>query len=191
MEGKNSKQSQEKTKGVTPSVVTSPNQSVNPGLGASPEAHTTGNSKIHHTSTVYAASDDMPSHKFPTKTVPYHVQTHVVNLTDQNNNFHVIELPIRLHAHLDLPLPEVNVSTSLNRQQASDIHGNKASNIHNSGTYQWGAFSKCSVTCGEGVKKRYRKCTVEKCTAPGIETQVVPCTSSTCPGMMKSFLELY
>ena len=178
---KGNKKGHDKVPGKSPLVITSPNQSGNPGLATLPEVHTTGNIKNRPTSTVHTVS-----HKSPAKTVPvpYHVQTHVVNLTDHRNSFHVIGLPIRLHAHPVLTLPDVNVSSSLSRQQTSDLHGNKASNIHNSGVFEWGAFSKCSVTCGEGVRKRSRKCTVQECTAPGIETQVVPCIASTCPGML-------
>ena len=183
---KNHKQGHETTKGKPPSVITSPHQS-KPGL-----VHATGNVILHtDTSPVQIVSHNTNNQKISAKgvSVPFHIQSHVVNLTGQNNNFHVMGLPVRLHVRPDLPKPIGSVvSASLNRQKVSDLFGNKASNIsHNFGAHEWGAFSKCSATCGEGVRKRYRKCSVEECTAPGLQTQVVPCTISRCSGMSNSF----
>lgn len=116
---------------------------------------------------------------------PYHIQTHI-NVTNQNSHFPVSGLPIRLHVHPDLPLPigdSHQQAAVLSRQQAYDLSSSKASTIHNHGTFQWGPFSKCTVTCGPGVRKRYRRCSAEDCTAPGIQSQVVPCTS-TCSGTL-------
>ena len=180
---KNHKQGHETAKVKPPSAIKSPHQS-KPGL-----VHTTGNAKLHTgTSSVQVVSHNTNYQKISTKAMPLPV----VNLAAQNNNFHVMGLPVRLHAHPDLPRPIVSdVSASLNRQKVSDLFGNKASNIsHNSRAHEWGPFSKCSSTCGEGVRKRYRKCNVEECTAPGLETQVVPCTISTCSGMLNSFCDL-
>ena len=185
---KSHKQGHETTKGKPPSVITSSHQS-KPIL-----VHTTGNAKSHtDTSSVQIVSHYTNNQQISTKGVPipFHIQSHVVNLTDQNNNFHVMGLPVRLHMRPDLPKPIGSVvSASLNRQKVSNLFGNKASNIsHNSGAHEWGAFSKCTATCGEGVRKRYRKCSVEECTAPGLQTQVVPCTISTCSGMLNSFYD--
>lgn len=116
---------------------------------------------------------------------PYHIQTHLVNVT-QNSNYPVSGLPIRLHVHPDLPLPISDIhkqAVVLSRQHANDLNSSKASTIHNRGPLEWGPFSKCTVTCGTGVRRRYRRCSVEECTAPGIESQVIPCTS-TCSGML-------
>ncbi|EDO40692.1 predicted protein, partial [Nematostella vectensis] len=50
----------------------------------------------------------------------------------------------------------------------------------------WSKFSSCSVTCGRGVKERYRKCNAIECTVDGIETEMVPCFTPPCKG--KDFL---
>ena len=166
------KQSVEKTQGKSPFIELSPNKSKQRLL------HMVENKKVHHD-----ASDVLVAPQNKQK-APFHSQTHVVNLTDQNNNFHVLEIP--QHVHPNLPPLGVAVSATLNRQHSNDLHGSKASDIHNARILQqWGAFSKCSVTCGEGIMKRYRKCGVEECTAPGLETQVVPCSRSSCPGKLK------
>lgn len=121
---------------------------------------------------------------------PYHIQTHVVNITNHNSNIPVTGFPMGLHVRPDLPKPSSDTLKQafavLSRQQANDLNSSKASTIHNHGAFEWGAFSKCTATCGSGVRKRYRKCSVEDCTAPGIESQVVPCTSTsvTCSGML-------
>lgn len=147
-------------------------------MATPPEMHTTGKTKMHPSSTVHRPSQ---------KTVevnknaprPYHIQHHVINATAPG-------LPIRLHVHPDLPLPISGThkqAAVLSRQHANDLNSSKASTIHNHRPFEWGPFSKCTVTCGSGVRKRYRRCSAEECTAPGIETQVVPCTS-TCSGMI-------
>ena len=165
------KQSVEKTQGKSPFIELSPNKSKQRLL------HMVENKNVHHD-----ASDVLVAPQNKQK-APFHSQTHVVNLTDQNNNFHVLEIP--QHVHPNLPPLGVAVSATLNRQHSNDLHGSKASDIHNARILlQWGAFSKCSVTCGEGIMKRYRKCGVEECTAPGLETQVVPCSRSSCPGKL-------
>ncbi|KAK2563931.1 EGF-like repeat and discoidin I-like domain-containing protein 3 [Acropora cervicornis] len=162
------KQSLEKTQGKSPFIELSPNKSKQRLL------HIVGNKTVHHD-----ASDVLVAPRNKQK-APLRSQTHVVNLTDQNNNFRVLEIP--QHVHPNLPPLGVAVSATLNRQHSNDLHGSKASDIHNARILQqWGAFSKCSVTCGEGIMKRYRKCGVEECTAPGLETQVVPCSRSSCP----------
>lgn len=155
---------------------------------------TTGSTKLlPGTSTVRITSHNTDNQKFSQKSLPatYRIHSQVVNLTNRHSHVHAMALPIRLHAHQDFPLSVGDASGSLNRQQANDLHGNKASDIHTVGTYEWGAFSKCSTSCGEGIMKRYRKCSVEECTAPGIETQVVPCTSSTCPGMLQRYVNCF
>lgn len=154
-----------------------------------PQEHTGGKTKTYPALVIGKSS-----HKFHEKAKefnesvprPYHIQTHIVNVTNQNSNHPVTGLPIRLHVHPELPLP---VSDSpkqadvLSKQQANDLQSSKTSTIHNHGKFEWGAFSMCSVTCGSGVRKRYRRCSVEECTAPGMETQVIPCISTTCSGM--------
>ena len=183
----------ENTKMQTTSIVHIPSHIAGSQTGPvipnpNPMVHVTGNTKMQYTSPVDTASQNAGSQTIP---VFYRIQNHVKNLTHPKNNFHDIGLPVRLHVHPNLPLPEIGdtakTAASLSRQQTSDLHGNKASSIR--GTFEWGAFSKCSVTCGEGVRKRYRRCSVQECTAPGIETQVVPCTSSECSGMIYSFNE--
>ncbi|XP_022780705.1 uncharacterized protein LOC111321951 [Stylophora pistillata] len=114
---------------------------------------------------------------------PYHVQTKISNAENQNSYHLVTGLPTRPHAHPELPLPVSNTSKQtsiLNKQQVNDLQSSKTSTIHNHGQFEWGAFSKCSVTCGSGIRKRYRRCNVEQCTAPGMETQIIPCVSATC-----------
>ena len=157
-------------------------------LARPPETHTAGKTKTHPPSTVHELPHSQAKAVEFNESAPrpYHIQTHI-NVTNQNSHFPVSGLPIRLHVHPDLPLPisdsHHQQAAVLSRQQAHDLSSSKASTIHNHGTFQWGPFSKCTVTCGSGVRKRYRRCSVDDCTAPGIQTQVVPC-SSTCSGTL-------
>ena len=151
-------------------------------LARPPETHTTGKTKTHPPPTVHEHSHAKAVGLNESAPRPYYIQTHI-NVTNQNS---YSGLPIGLHVHPDLPLP---ISDShpqaavLSRQQAYDLSSSKASTIHNHGTFQWGPFTKCTVTCGSGVRKRYRRCSVEDCTAPGVQSQVIPCTS-TCSGTL-------
>lgn len=149
----------------------SPNQSPKPGLQPRlPEGHTVSNVTMQPISKGHAI---IHNDKGQTVYVPCQIQNHALRL------------------HPNLPPSETNVirkpSANLIKQLGSDLHGTKASNIHVS--FQWGAFGKCSSTCGEGVQKRYRKCNEQECTAPGIQTQVIPCVSSSCPGRWDSLIE--
>ena len=156
-------------------------------LARPPELHTTGKTNTHLPSTVHERPHSLAKTAEFNGSVllPYHIQTHI-NVTNQNSHVLVSGLPIRLHVHPDLPLPTRDGHQQvavLSKQQAYDLSSSKASTIHNDGTFQWGPFSKCTVTCGSGVRKRYRRCSAEDCTAPGIQTQVVPC-ASTCSGTL-------
>lgn len=151
-------------------------------LARPPETHTAGKTKTHPPPTVleFPHSHAKAEEFNESAPRPYHIQTHT-NVTNQNSHFPVSRLPIQLHVHPDLPLPisdSHQQAAVLSRQQANDLSSSKASTIHNHGTFQWGPFSKCTVTCGSGVRKRYRSCSAEDCTAPGVQTQVVPCTST-------------
>lgn len=51
------------------------------------------------------------------------------------------------------------------------------------GLYQWTPFSVCSVTCGQGEKKRFRRCTNNaECPAGGVEIETFTCIEPACPG---------
>lgn len=48
--------------------------------------------------------------------------------------------------------------------------------------YNWSSFSPCTVSCGRGVKERYRRCNAMECLADGSEIQILPCFNPPCQG---------
>lgn len=50
------------------------------------------------------------------------------------------------------------------------------------GPYQWTPFSVCSVTCGQGEKKRFRRCSQQDCPSGGVEIETAVCMAPDCPG---------
>ena len=50
------------------------------------------------------------------------------------------------------------------------------------GIYQWTPFSVCSVTCGQGEKKRFRRCVQQDCPTGGVEIETATCIEPPCPG---------
>lgn len=154
-------------------------------MGAAPEEHAGGKATMFPTLVISKSRENAAQfNKYAPR--PYHVQAHSSNEVNQNSYHPVTRLPTQPNAQPELPLTFSNTTKQadvLNKQQANDLQSSKTSTIHNHGQFDWGAFSKCSVTCGSGVRKRYRRCNVEQCTAPGMETQVIPCISATCSGM--------
>lgn len=49
-------------------------------------------------------------------------------------------------------------------------------------TLDWTPFSVCSVTCGRGEKKRFRRCSRQDCPSGGVEIETVVCIQPDCPG---------
>ena len=52
------------------------------------------------------------------------------------------------------------------------------------GLYQWTPFSVCSVTCGQGEKKRFRRCERQDCPVGGVEIETATCIEPSCPGKL-------
>lgn len=205
------------TAGKSPPVITASNKSEKPGVAALNEVHKPYGTKIQTTTAINTTSHDadiqtshvlMSPNQSPKQDLqPRLPEGHTIsNITTQsiskghaiihNDKDHTVYVPYQIQSHAlrlhpNLPPSETNAitkpSANLSKQLGSDLHGTKASNIHVA--FQWGAFGKCSATCGEGVQKRYRKCNEQECTAPGIQTQVIPCVSSSCPGRWDSLIE--
>ena len=105
--------------------------------------------------------------------------------SEQKSNFHADNMPAFPRVQPKLSLSLDGPFTGLSKQHPNDLHGSKTSSIHKYTTLEWGPFGTCSVTCGQGVRKRYRKCRPADCLGYGTETQVLPCSRSSCTGTLR------
>ena len=88
--------------------------------------------------------------------------------------------------HRDMEAQQVTSNTDrqmwrLINKKLIEVAGLTKANVQES-SYVWSAFTPCSVTCGDGTKKRHRKCKTGACHASGTETEILPCVDKKCPG---------
>ena len=89
---------------------------------------------------------------------------------------------IKLHPQPNLPLPiEGGYNPQNSEDNVSEGHLIRNKTVHRHSPFSWSVFHECSVTCGAGVKKRYRKCSATECQVDGVETEILPCYKSYCP----------
>jgi hypothetical protein len=70
----------------------------------------------------------------------------------------------------------------LSKEKTQQEKASKNDKVDSYPEYNWSTFSPCSVSCGRGVKERYRRCNAMECLADGSELQILPCFIPPCKG---------
>jgi hypothetical protein len=76
-------------------------------------------------------------------------------------------------------------STQTASQASTTATYDSAANSYNALSYDWSSFAACSTTCGQGYKRRIRRCDVPQRCSDKIEEDVQLCYNAPCEGTIK------